>query len=67
VGNGKPAQSASTPTAPEMTKGQLLSAIEMLREGEDSGYFNDELVTLTSLVYFAPDSAVTKAWADCRG
>jgi hypothetical protein len=67
VGNGKPVPPASASATPEMTKDRLLSAIETLREGGDFGYFNDELVTLTSLVYFAPDSAVTKAWADCNG
>jgi hypothetical protein len=66
VGNGKPALSnPRAPQSPEMTKGRLLAALEKLQDGEEPGYFNDELVTLTSLVSFATKAAIGKAWADC--
>ncbi|MDR0905254.1 MAG: hypothetical protein LBN00_03615 [Oscillospiraceae bacterium] len=66
VGNGKPELSVpQAPKLPGMTRGRLLAALDTLQDGGESGYFNDELVTLISLVYFVTKTDIDRAWADC--
>ena len=47
-----------------MNKQQLVDAINAMLDGEDKGFFHDELSTLLSIVNSATDSDIAKAWSD---